>query len=102
MCLASGTGRHNLESIAESGYLLSKGQRFLFGHGIYTTPDVSVAMSYAENFTYKNKTYKFILQNRVNPNTVNRIPNSITGAGEYWISEKQEDVRPYGICFMKM
>lgn len=96
-----GTVKHNLESIAEHGYLLTKGKRFLFGRGIYTTPNMEVAMLYTETYTYGNEKYKFIIQNRVNPNNLKQVSDSITGLGEYWISEKQEDVRPYGICVKK-
>jgi len=34
-----GTARNNCKSIAEEGYLLCKGRRFAFGHGIYSNPD---------------------------------------------------------------
>ncbi|CAG8512350.1 5361_t:CDS:2 [Funneliformis mosseae] len=38
-----GTAKHNCKSIAEEGYDLCKCKRFIFGHGIYSTPDINVA-----------------------------------------------------------
>ncbi|CAG8500606.1 10362_t:CDS:2 [Dentiscutata erythropus] len=35
---------------------------------------------------------------RLNPVSLRRIP---VGNGEYWVSEKGEDVRPYGICIKR-
>ncbi len=87
--------------MSDEGYLLSKGMRFSFGRGIYTTPELSVALRYADAFTYNGQKHKFILQNRVNPETIERISKVRTGLGEYWISQNDFDVRPYGICFMK-
>ncbi|GBC27073.2 ubiquitin domain-containing protein [Rhizophagus irregularis DAOM 181602=DAOM 197198] len=55
-------------------------KRFLFGNGIYSTPDIDVA---------------------VNPNTLIRISKEETGIGEYWISPDGADFRPYGICIKK-
>ncbi|EXX74887.1 hypothetical protein GLOIN_2v1884768 [Rhizophagus irregularis DAOM 181602=DAOM 197198] len=50
----------------------SNRKRFLFGNGIYSTPDIDVAISKEE-----------------------------TGIGEYWISPDGADFRPYGICIKK-
>ncbi|RIB16175.1 hypothetical protein C2G38_1530146 [Gigaspora rosea] len=97
-----GTARRNAKSISEDGYLLSKGQRFAFGHGIYTTPDIEVARRYAQEFTYEGKRYALVFQNRVNPMNLQRIDMKKTGRGEYWISKRGEDVRPYGICFKEI
>lgn len=101
-----GTGLHNTKSIAEDGFLLSKGKRFTFGKGIYTTPDISVAELYASEFTANRKTYKVVIQNRVNPKTV-KIISSYTSpktedGGTYWITQKEEDIRPYGICVKRI
>lgn len=96
-----GTAKHNMKSIAEEGYDLCKGKRFLFGTGIYTTPDISVAELYATIFIFKGENYKIVLQNRVNPKTLKRVEKKETGVGEYWISKNQEDVRPYGICIKR-
>lgn len=98
-----GTGLHNTRSIAEDGFLLSKGKRFRFGQGIYTTPDIAVAELYASEFTANGNTYKVVIQNRVNPKNVKIISGSDTGiGGSYWITEKEKDIRPYGICVKKI
>ncbi|CAG8714575.1 12335_t:CDS:1, partial [Dentiscutata heterogama] len=38
--------------------------------------------------------YVMVFQNRVNPVSLQKFP---VGNGEYWVSERGEDVRPYGI-----
>ncbi|CAG8589341.1 6439_t:CDS:2 [Paraglomus occultum] len=96
-----GTAKHNSKLISEEGYLLSKGKRFAYGRGIYSTPDVSVAELYATEFEFERKRYVIIIQNRVNPKNLIKINAITTGVGEYWISEKERDVRPYGICIKK-
>ncbi|GBB92636.1 hypothetical protein RclHR1_20390001 [Rhizophagus clarus] len=96
-----GTAKHNCKSIAEDEYLLSKCKRFLFGHGVYSTPDIDVAYRYATEFTYKDEEYRVVFQNRVNPNNLNIITKEETGVGEYWISPDGADLRPYGICIWK-
>ena len=88
-------------SIASEGYKLIKGVRFAFGHGIYSTPDIEVALLYAQTFTIEGVSYKAIIQNRVNPKTVVKVSKKETGVGEYWISPKNEDIRPYGFCVRK-
>jgi len=96
-----GTCHHNGLSIASEGYKLIKGVRFAFGHGIYSTPDIEVALLYAQTFTIDGVSYKAIIQNRVNPKTVVKVSKKETGVGEYWISPKNEDIRPYGFCVRK-
>ncbi|KAF0544997.1 ubiquitin-domain-containing protein [Gigaspora margarita] len=93
-----GTAKHNARSIAEDGYDLGKGKRFAYGRGIYSTPDIHIAEQYAEQFEFEGNTYVMVFQNRVNPVSVRRIPVS---NGEYWVSIKGEDVRPYGICIKR-
>jgi len=97
-----GTAKYNCNSIADDGYLLSSGKRFLFGHGIYSTPDIDIASKYATKFTYEDKNYKVVFQNRVNPNNLVRITKEDNGVGEYWISPNSEDIRPYGICIKRI
>ncbi|CAG8631762.1 16990_t:CDS:1 [Dentiscutata erythropus] len=93
-----GTAKHNARSIAEDGYDLSKGKRFAYGRGIYSTPDIHISEQYAQQFEFEGNTYVMVFQNRVNPNSLRRFPVS---NGEYWVSEKGEDIRPYGICIKK-
>ncbi|CAG8751125.1 10290_t:CDS:2, partial [Gigaspora rosea] len=94
-----GTNKNNSKSIAEEGFLLSKGKRFAYGHGIYS---ISVAKLYASQFTFEGNNFLVVLQNRVNFKDLQKIPKYTTKIGEYWISKKDEDVRPYGICIKKI
>jgi hypothetical protein len=94
-----GTDKFNAKSIAETGFDITKGKRFKFGYGIYSTPDINVAALFANKFIHNNEVYCLVFQNRVNPQTLNRINTSI---GEYWLSPKSDDIRPYGICIKKL
>jgi hypothetical protein len=93
-----GTPLNNGLSIGEEGYKLSKGERNLYGDGIYSTPDIEVASLYAAEANVDGKTYKFVVQNRVNPETIIKVDKAVTGVGEYWISPNEDDIRPYGFC----
>ncbi|XP_002158040.1 uncharacterized protein LOC100206592 [Hydra vulgaris] len=97
-----GTGVNEAKSIAEDGYNLTKGKRFAFGRGVYSTPNIKVAEKYALNFMHKNKQYAVVLQNRVNPTTLLKISADHTKIGEYWISPSDKDIRPYGVCIRKL
>ncbi|PKY47013.1 hypothetical protein RhiirA4_543699 [Rhizophagus irregularis] len=94
-----GTDKFNARSIAETGFDITRGKRFKFGYGIYSTPDINVAALFANKFIHNNEVYCLVFQNRVNPQTLNKINTSI---GEYWISPKSDDIRPYGICIKKL
>ncbi|XP_046439670.1 uncharacterized protein LOC124190846 [Daphnia pulex] len=93
-----GTSLNNGLSIAEEGFKLSQGTRFLYGKGIYSTPDIGVASLYAMTVNVDGKSYKFVLQNRVNPTNLKKVCKAVTGVGEYWISPNDDDIRPYGFC----
>ncbi|XP_046654694.1 uncharacterized protein LOC124348508 [Daphnia pulicaria] len=94
-----GTSYNNGLSIAEEGYRLSQCKRFKHGFGIYSTPEIDVAFKYAETRKQADgKTYKVVIQNRVNPKTLIKIDKVETEVGEYWISPSEEDIRPYGFC----
>ena len=93
-----GTGKSATGSIAQDGYLLSKGTRFQYGRGIYSTPSIEVASKYAQQFEHKGKHYKIVFQNRVCPNSLTIIDTETTGVGEYWVQPRQDLIRPYGIC----
>ena len=97
-----GTGLNQAKTIAMDGYDLTKGKRFAFGHGVYSTPDIRVAEKYAVKFSYKHNQYLIVLQNRVNPATLIRISADRTGVGEYCVSPNDRDVRPYGVCIRKL
>jgi len=88
-----GTGYHNAKSMADEGFRLSNGKRFKYGRGIYSTPNVEVAEEYATSAD--GVKYKVVVQNRVNPDTVQKF-------GDYWVSPKDEDLRPYGLCIKRV
>ena len=91
-----GTGYHNSLSIADEGFKLPKGVRFAFGRGIYSTPNVATAERYAKEFGSKDgERYKVIIQSRVNPANLYKY-------GDYWVSPRDEDIRPYGLCIKKV
>eukprot|EP00210_Caulerpa_lentillifera_P008800 g8396.t1 len=93
-----GTSKESAESIVQNGYSFDKSKRFLYGYGMYTSPDVRIAESYSKEFTINNKTYLVVIQNRVNPRTLKKIPDADPiGIGEYWLSPNENDVRPYAV-----
>ena len=93
-----GTGVNVSGNIAQEGYLLSKGKRFKFGRGIYSSPLIEVAAKYAKVFSHEGKKYQLIFQNRVSPDGLVVIDGSDTGVGEYWVQPNEKLMRPYGIC----
>ena len=103
-----GTNMTNAKMILKEGY--KPGPRALYGKGIYTSPSLEmVERLYAQEFTHQGKTYKMVLQNRVNPDQRNGhlqiIPASQTGVGaDYWLSPAQSagNVRPYGILIREV
>lgn len=93
-----GTNVNVSGSIAEKGYLLSKGKRSLYGKGIYSTPSIEVAALFATEFKHEEKTYQVVFQNRVSPDGLVVIGSADTGVGEYWVQPDEKLIRPYGIC----
>lgn len=106
-----GTAQLNAETIADEGFRLSKCNRFLFGKGIYSTPEIRVAQRFAKSFEHEGQKYFVIMQNRVNPKYFEIINKERTLVGEYWVSSKGNNVdsdddikdliRPYAICIFK-
>ncbi|RUS32878.1 hypothetical protein BC938DRAFT_473939 [Jimgerdemannia flammicorona] len=96
-----GTTKEAAASITNTGYDVSKGNRFRFGKGIYSTPLVTEASNYATLFVYNGVKYKMVLQNRVNSKgmTVNRLPER--PEIEYWVSLSDRDTRPYGVLIRR-
>ncbi|RGB38748.1 hypothetical protein C1646_691669 [Rhizophagus diaphanus] len=88
-----GTKKESADSIANEGFLVSRGTRFAYGRGIYSSPEISVAEGYAQEFVHNNVRYKLVFQNRVNPVGLQKHVNDT-----YWVTPKDEDIRPYGIC----
>ncbi|XP_026005617.1 uncharacterized protein LOC113010653 [Astatotilapia calliptera] len=83
------------------------GHRDVYGRGVYSTPDIEVALKYCKDFKSKKngKTYKVILQNRINPRYREKHHND-----KYWlvpindrVSKEEEEkmvaraIRPYGL-----
>jgi hypothetical protein len=96
-----GTRHDAVNSIAQTGYDLTKHTRHAHGRGIYSTPDINVARGFAKSFPFNAQEYLVILQNRVNPKNVIKLTRDVTGVGEFWISPNDIDIRPYGLCIMK-
>eukprot|EP00092_Neocalanus_flemingeri_P067638 GFUD01082582.1.p1 GENE.GFUD01082582.1~~GFUD01082582.1.p1 ORF type:complete len:338 (+),score=90.75 GFUD01082582.1:55-1068(+) len=92
-----GTNKEFAEEIAATGYDLSKGERFKFGRGIYSTPDPSIAEKYAKRYEFKGETFKIILQNRVNMQDTEVIDHM-----NYFVTAAEENIRPYGILYKKI
>ena len=102
-----GTNMSSAKMILKDGY--EAGPRARFGVGIYTSPSLEmVDRLSAQEFTHKGKTFKIVLQNRVNPDRRNGrleiVPASQTGVGaDYWLSPaSKDDVRPYGILIREV
>lgn len=105
-----GTAMENVTKIMEQG--LRPGPRQLFGKGVYTSPSLDmVSRLYAKEFQFEGKSYKVVLQNRVNPDGghLKIVPAAITGVGaDYWVAPKHDtklgtyDVRPYGILIREV
>ncbi|CAF2736758.1 unnamed protein product [Rotaria sp. Silwood2] len=97
-----GTGDFDKKTIAQDGYALTRGKRYPFTRGVYSTPDINLAEKYAKKFTYNNEQYIVVFQNRVNPANLFKLQSSHSGTGDYWVSPSDTDVRPYGICIRKI
>lgn len=93
-----GTAIGRTGNIAQEGYDVSKGKRFLYGRGVYSTPSIEVAVRYAARFQHKGKNYRVVFQNRVSPDDLKIVNADVTGVGQYWLQPNQDAVRPYGIC----
>lgn len=97
-----GTGEHNGRSIAKEGYNLSLGKRNKFGRGIYSTPSIEIASSFAEAFEHKGSLYKLVIQNRVCKTGMKTFSKKVTNHGDYWVQPDDKKIRPYGFCFKKI
>lgn len=81
------------------------------GRGVYSTPDIKVAEKYCRKFKSKvdGKTYKVVLQNRINPEKRRKcqrediwlvyVPEGCSDVQTRAIV--QESIRPYGLLLMK-
>lgn len=103
-----GTSMGGVKGITESHY--TAGPRKMYGKGIYSTPDISVASAFSTEFHSDGKTYRALFQNRINPQMrkicddkdywLIEIPEGISPAEEKKIVEKS--IRPYGILLKEV
>lgn len=100
-----GTTLCNALSISDKGFLCSKGERFRFGDGIYSSPNIEVAEQFASEFQHDGKRYKVVFQNRCNPDPTHLeiVNNAETrqAGGQYWVSKNDDNIRPYSICLKR-
>ena len=92
-----GTKKGLAENIAKKGFDLSKGRRFKYGRGVYSTPDPAIAEMYASVCTFEGVNYKVLVQNRVNMNDTEEV-----SAMNYFVTASEENIRPYGLLFKKV
>ena len=90
-----GTSKQCAEEIARTKYDLTKGKGFSLGRGIYSSSDLTVAESYARAFTFENKQYKVIIQNRVNMKGTDQF-------GNIFVTKEEKDIRPYALLYRKV
>ena len=95
-----GTQKEFAEAIAEEGYSLEKCERFLYGRGIYSSPDPEVAESYASSFNYEGDNYKLIFMNRVNMKFTKEVET--TNGQIYFVTSNDRHIRPYAILLKKL
>jgi len=92
-----GTDEFAAVNIAAQGFDLDKGRRFLFGRGIYSTPDPKIAEDYATIYEFEGKNYKVLLQNRVNMAETEFISDM-----NYFVTKNEDNIRPYGLLFKEI
>ncbi|KAM9352127.1 uncharacterized protein ABDE67_006985 [Symphorus nematophorus] len=104
-----GTSKSGAEGIIEEYYKPGPGQSY--GRGVYSTPYMSDAVGYAKTFTSKSngKTYRVILQNRINPQYRTKhnndryylisIPNGPSDAEQ---DMAEMAIRPYGLLLQEV
>lgn len=107
-----GTDLKGAEGIIQTHF--KAGDRQAYGRGIYSSPDITVADEYAKSKKFtsqKNgKTYKVIMQNRVNPKK-----RQITEKKNFWLvpipegtsADKEKEIvessiRPYGLLLKEV
>lgn len=81
------------------------------GRGVYSTPDIKMAEMYCKRFKSKvdGKTYKVVLQNRINPEKRKKCQRENTWLvyvpeGSSDVQTRaivQESIRPYGLLLMQ-
>lgn len=106
------TGLEGAQGIIQTHF--KAGDRQAYGRGIYSSPDITVAEEYAKSKKFtsqKNgKTYKVIMQNRVNPKN-----RKIIEGKNFWLvpipegtsADKEKEIvessiRPYGLLLKEV
>ncbi|MGH0117794.1 UNVERIFIED_CONTAM: hypothetical protein FKN15_039965 [Acipenser sinensis] len=100
-----GTSEQGSEGILSGEY--RPGPNAVHGRGVYSSPDIRVGTNYAKSFSHNGKTYKIVLQNRVNPETRKIIPaNQANDVGDYWLIPEgnimRNSIRPYGLLLSEV
>ena len=91
------TGKDFAENIAKEGYDVKKGKKFKYGRGVYSTPDPAIAENYASTYENEGMKFKVLVQNRVNmEDTTHVVENN------YYVTENEQNIRPYGILFKRV
>ena len=68
-----------------------------YGRGIYSTPDPNIAELYAQEFVFQKERFKVIIQNRVNMQGTKFVAQN-----NYFVTETEDNIRPYDILFKKI
>ena len=89
-----GTNFDGLKGICLDGFDIKKLKRSLFGKGHYTTPFIETAEGFASFTQLNGVKIKYVIQSRVNPRNILKRNDD-----KYWILPRNDDLRPYGICF---
>ncbi len=95
------TGLYEGRSIAQDGYEVTGENASNFGRWMFSTPDPETAARYSKQFEFEEDHYQVMLQNRVNPKTLVKIPADSAGGVEFWVSP-EADIRPYGVLVRKV
>merc|ERR1711879_621023 len=101
-----GTEPGSVGGIVNGGY--RAGSRGYYGTGVYSCPDINVAVNFSRRITLDGKSYYTIMMNRVNPGT--RKKAECTFKDEcpmYWVTmtkdegEYTKDLRMYAVLFVE-
>ena len=78
-----GTNFKEMYDICLKGFDIEKWKRTLYGQAHYTTPDIDIAESCAEEVKINGRCIKFVIQSRVNSENL-----LIRNDGKYWLLPK--------------
>ena len=92
-----GTKKKFAEKIATQGFNLSKGRRFKYGRGIYSTPDPAIAQEFAKVFTFEGEHFKILVQNRVK-----MADTEVVDHKNFFVTVTEASIRPYGLLYKKI